>query len=53
MYYFLIIFDVMTSVITGDIIGSRQHESQHWVEDLKNLSSAGQNTIRVGSLPWR
>lgn len=25
----------MTSVITGDIIGSRQQESQHWVEDLK------------------
>lgn len=37
MYYFLIIFDVMTSVITGDIIGSRQHESQHWVEDLKKI----------------
>lgn len=27
----------MTSVITGDIIGSRQQESQHWVEDLKKI----------------
>lgn len=27
----------MTSVITGDIIGSRQHESEHWVEDLKQI----------------
>ena len=30
----------MTSVITGDIIGSRQQESQHWVEDLKKILSA-------------
>lgn len=27
----------MTSVITGDIIGSRQQQSQHWVEDLKKI----------------
>ncbi|MBF4516256.1 hypothetical protein IRZ71_07880 [Flavobacterium sp. ANB] len=27
----------MTSVITGDIIGSRQQESKHWVEDLKKI----------------
>lgn len=27
----------MTSVITGDIIGSRQQESEHWVEDLKRI----------------
>ncbi|UPZ13580.1 SatD family protein [Flavobacterium humidisoli] len=27
----------MTSVITGDIIGSRQQESQHWVDDLKKI----------------
>lgn len=27
----------MTSVITGDIIGSRQQKSQHWVEDLKKI----------------
>ncbi|MBW1656565.1 SatD family protein [Flavobacterium quisquiliarum] len=27
----------MTSVITGDIIGSRQQESEHWVEDLKKI----------------
>jgi hypothetical protein len=27
----------MTSVITGDIIGSRQQESQHWVENLKKI----------------
>jgi hypothetical protein len=27
----------MTSVITGDIIGSRHQESQHWVEDLKKI----------------
>jgi len=30
----------MTSVITGDIIGSRQQKSQHWVEDLKKILSA-------------
>lgn len=34
----------MTSVITGDIIGSRQQESEHWVEDLKKiLSPLGKN----------
>ncbi|MFH7002270.1 SatD family protein [Flavobacterium bizetiae] len=27
----------MTSVITGDIIGSRQQTSKHWVEDLKKI----------------
>ncbi|CAM3479961.1 SatD family protein [Flavobacterium chungbukense] len=27
----------MTSVITGDIIGSRQQPSEHWVEDLKKI----------------
>jgi len=27
----------MTSVITGDIIGSRQQHSEHWVEDLKKI----------------
>ena len=27
----------MTSVITGDIIGSRQQKSDHWVEDLKKI----------------
>ncbi len=27
----------MTSVITGDIIGSRQQKSEHWVEDLKRI----------------
>jgi hypothetical protein len=27
----------MTSVITGDIIGSRQQESEHWVEGLKKI----------------
>jgi hypothetical protein len=27
----------MTSVITGDIIGSRQQKSKHWVEDLKKI----------------
>lgn len=27
----------MTSVITGDIIGSRQQESEHWVEGLKTI----------------
>lgn len=30
----------MTSVITGDIIGSRKQESQHWVEDLKKILSS-------------
>lgn len=30
----------MTSVITGDIIGSRQQKSKHWVEDLKKILSA-------------
>jgi hypothetical protein len=30
----------MTSVITGDIIGSRQQTSKHWVEDLKKILSA-------------
>jgi len=29
----------MTSVITGDIIGSREQESQHWVEDVKKILS--------------
>ncbi|MCC9063863.1 SatD family protein [Flavobacterium piscisymbiosum] len=29
----------MTSVITGDIIGSRQQTSKHWVEDLKKILS--------------
>ncbi|PAM93080.1 hypothetical protein B4N84_18995 [Flavobacterium sp. IR1] len=29
----------MTSVITGDIIGSRQQKSEHWVEDLKKILS--------------
>ncbi|MBZ4034406.1 SatD family protein [Flavobacterium sp. 17A] len=33
----------MTSVITGDIIDSRQQQSEHWVEDLKKiLASFGQ-----------
>jgi len=33
----------MTSVITGDIIGSRQQKSKDWVEDLKKvLSSFGE-----------
>jgi hypothetical protein len=33
----------MTSVITGDIIGSRQQKSKHWLEDLKKiLNSFGQ-----------
>jgi hypothetical protein len=27
----------MTSVITGDIIGSRQQVSKHWVDDLKKI----------------
>jgi len=27
----------MTSIITGDIIDSRQQESEHWVEDLKKI----------------
>lgn len=27
----------MTSIITGDIIGSRQQQSEHWVEDLKKI----------------
>ncbi|TDP01636.1 hypothetical protein [Flavobacterium sp. 245] len=27
----------MTSVITGDIIGSRQQKSKHWVDDLKQI----------------
>lgn len=27
----------MTSIITGDIIGSRHQESEHWVEDLKKI----------------
>ncbi|MBO9585735.1 MAG: hypothetical protein J7574_16345 [Flavobacterium sp.] len=27
----------MTSVITGDIIDSRQQKSEHWVEDLKKI----------------
>ncbi|WJS96918.1 SatD family protein [Flavobacterium johnsoniae] len=27
----------MTSVITGDIIGSRRQQSEHWVEDLKKI----------------
>ncbi|MFH7014787.1 hypothetical protein [Flavobacterium sp. FlaQc-47] len=27
----------MISVITGDIIGSRQQKSKHWVEDLKKI----------------
>lgn len=27
----------MTSVITGDIIDSRQQQSKHWVEDLKEI----------------
>lgn len=30
----------MTSVITGDIIGSRQQKSKHWVEDLKKILSS-------------
>lgn len=29
----------MTSVITGDIIGSRQQKSKDWVEDLKKIIS--------------
>ena len=29
----------MKSVITGDIIGSRQQTSKHWVEDLKKILS--------------
>lgn len=29
----------MTSIITGDIIGSRQQQSEHWVEDLKKILS--------------
>ncbi|MDQ6469129.1 hypothetical protein RB619_00650 [Flavobacterium sp. LHD-80] len=29
----------MTSVITGDIIGSRKQKSNHWVEDLKKILS--------------
>lgn len=33
----------MTSVITGDIIGSRHQKSKHWLEDLKKiLNSFGQ-----------
>lgn len=39
MYTILLIFEVMTSVITGDIIDSRKNESQHWVEDLKKILS--------------
>ena len=35
----------MTSVITGDIIGSRQQNSKHWVEDLKKILS------RFGATP--
>ncbi|OCB77083.1 hypothetical protein B0A79_01020 [Flavobacterium piscis] len=35
----------MTSVITGDIIGSRQQNSKHWVEDLKTILS------RFGATP--
>ena len=35
----------MTSVITGDIIGSRQQKSKHWVEDLKKILS------RFGEMP--
>jgi len=35
----------MTSVITGDIIGSRQQTSKHWVEDLKTILS------RFGATP--
>jgi len=35
----------MTSVITGDIIGSRQQTSKHWVEDLKKILS------RFGATP--
>ncbi|WP_417942076.1 hypothetical protein [Flavobacterium sp. RS13.1] len=27
----------MTSILTGDIIGSRHQESEHWVEDLKKI----------------
>ncbi|OXG06342.1 SatD family protein [Flavobacterium araucananum] len=30
----------MTSIITGDIIGSRQQKSKDWVEDLKKILSA-------------
>ena len=34
----------MTSVITGDIIGSRQQKTKDWVEDLKRiLSPFGEN----------
>ncbi|MBS7255913.1 SatD family protein [Flavobacterium branchiicola] len=37
----------MTSVITGDIIGSRQQKSKHWVEDLKKiLGSFGETPIQ-------
>lgn len=35
----------MTSVITGDIIGSRQQESEHWVEDFKKI------LVRFGKTP--
>ena len=35
----------MTSVITGDIIGSRQQTSKHWVDDLKKILS------RFGATP--
>lgn len=34
----------MTSVITGDIIGSRQQKSEHWVEDLKKILAPLGNT---------
>lgn len=36
----------MTSVITGDIIGSRQQTSKHWVEDLKKILSPFGETPR-------
>ena len=36
----------MTSVITGDIIGSRQQTSKHWVEDLKKILSPFAETPR-------
>lgn len=36
----------MTSIITGDIIGSRQQTSKHWVEDLKKILSPFGETPR-------
>lgn len=40
----------MTSIITGDIIGSRQQESEHWVEDLKDFSPVWIHAGTMGSI---